>query len=379
VSSDGGQPRQITQHGARLEGLTWSPNRASIIFSSSRGATIWYLPTTNLWIVEADGTGLRQLTFGEASYAYPDANTSGALVVQLIRRQFDIWRYPVDKSPTENVRAGVRITRQTSAVHTPSVAPGDGELVYVSDSGGHANLWVTNLETGVSRQITYENDPALRVGLPLWSPDGMQIAYFTSLGSSWNYFLIHPDGSDRRLLAREAGGAAWSPDGRWLYFSDYPAGMHLRKVPVTGGSPVLVRSDHASRVAIAPDGGALYFALEFAVFGGGSDLEIHAARPEDGPSRLLARIPARRMAPWQVSQPVISPDGKWLALALLDGVTSNLWALSTLTGQLRQLTDFGQQPTFIVRRVSWSSDGRFIFAAVGEGDSDVVLLEGLKP
>ena len=49
-------------------------------------------------------------------------------------------------------------------------------------------------------------------------------------GSSWNCFLIHPDGSDRRLLAREAGGAAWSPDGRWLYFSDYPAGTHLRKV-----------------------------------------------------------------------------------------------------------------------------------------------------
>lgn len=155
--------------------------------------------------------------------------------------------------------------------------------------------------------------------------------------------------------------------------------MHLRKVPVTGSSPVLVRSDQASRVAIAPGGGALYFAIEFAAFGGGSDLEIHVARPEDGPSRLLARIPARRMAPWQVSQPVISPDGKWLALALLDGVTSNLWALSTLTGQLRRLTDFGQQPTFIVRRVSWSSDGRFIFAAVGEGDSDVVLLEGLKP
>jgi Tol biopolymer transport system component len=94
---------------------------------------------------------------------------------------------------------------------------------------------------------------------------------------------------------------------------------------------------------------------------------------------VLARIPARRVAPWHVFQPVISPDGKWLALALLDGVTSNLWAVSTSTGELRQLTDFGEQPTFIVRRVSWSSDGRFIFAAVGEGDSDVVWLEGLKP
>jgi Tol biopolymer transport system component len=251
--------------------------------------------------------------------------------------------------------------------------------VYVSDSGGHANLWVMNLATRELRQITYENDPALRVGLPLWSPDGKHIAYFTSLGSSWNYFLIRPDGSDRRVLARGAGWATWSPDGQWLYFSDYPIGTNLRKVPATGGSPVVVRSDNASRVALAPDGGALYYAIELPVVSGGSDLEIRVAQPEDAPSRVLTRIPARRAAPGGGFQPVISPDGQWLALALLDGVTSNLWALSTSTGQLRQLTDFGDQPTFITRRVSWSSDGRFIFAAVGEGDSDVVLLDGLKP
>jgi hypothetical protein len=54
---------------------------------------------------------------------------------------------------------------------------------------------------------------------------------------------------------------------------------------------------------------------------------------------------------WSVAPGVTS------CLALLDGVTSNLWALSTSTGRLRQLTDFGEQPIFITRRVSWSSDG----------------------
>jgi hypothetical protein len=33
----------------------------------------------------------------------------------------------------------------------------------------------------------------------------------------------------------------------------------------------------------------------------------------------------------------------------------------------------------ITRRVCWSSDGRFVFAAVGEGDADVVVFRGLKP
>jgi Tol biopolymer transport system component len=80
---------------------------------------------------------------------------------------------------------------------------------------------------------------------------------------------------------------------------------------------------------------------------------------------------------WQIVNPTLSPDGKWLAQALTDGLTTNVWALSTTTGEWRQLTDFGGRATFIARRVSWSSDGRAILAALAEGDSDIVLLEGL--
>jgi hypothetical protein len=30
-----------------------------------------------------------------------------------------------------------------------------------------------------------------------------------------------------------------------------------------------------------------------------------------------------------------------------------------------------------VRRISWSSDGKFVFAAVGVGDADIVQMDGL--
>jgi Tol biopolymer transport system component len=379
VPAEGGQPRQITRHGTIIDGLTWAATGSRIVFSSSLGATIFYLPVTNLWSIDADGGGLRQLTFGETAYAYPDVNVAGTLVAGHVRREFDIWRFPVDGSPTDNVRRGTRITSQTSRVHTPSVAPDDSEVVYVSDSGGHANLWVTSLKTGESRQLTFEREPERRMGLPLWSPDRRQIAYFMARGSSYEYFLINADGSDSRLLMGDAGSAAWSPDAKWLYYQDYPTGGFLRKIPVAGGPPVVVRDDRAVSPAVGPDGETLYYLIQLPVVTGGSDVEIRVARPESAPSRLLARIPATRTAPWLAFQPVISPDGRWLVLGLLDEAVTNLWAVSTSSGQLRQLTDFGQRPTFITRRVSWSSDGRFIFAAVGEGDSDVVLLDGLKP
>jgi hypothetical protein len=51
--------------------------------------------------------------------------------------------------------------------------------------------------------------------------------------------------------------------------------------------------------------------------------------------------------------------------------------LSTRTATWRQVTDFGARPIFIARRISWSADGGSLLAAVGEGDSDIMLLEGL--
>ena len=109
------------------------------------------------------------------------------------------------------------------------------------------------------------------------------------------------------------------------------------------------------------------------------DLEIYTARPENGPAQLRARIPGSRVPAWQMIHPVISADGKWLALTLTDGGATNLWALPTTGGPLRQITDFGQRRTFIARRVSWSSDAKFIYASLGVGDADVVLLDGLLP
>jgi hypothetical protein len=44
------------------------------------------------------------------------------------------------------------------------------------------------------------------------------------------------------------------------------------------------------------------------------------------------------------------------------------------------VTDFGDRAPFIARRVSWAPYGKSILAAVGEGDADIVLLDGLvKP
>jgi Tol biopolymer transport system component len=120
----------------------------------------------------------------------------------------------------------------------------------------------------------------------------------------------------------------------------------------------------------------VYYTFEGPLVDGRPEFEIRSAQPENAPYKVLTRIPASRVPLWQILNPALSPDGKWLAQALTDGATTNIWALSTETAAWRQITDFGDRSILIARHVSWSSDGRMIFAAVGEGDADIVLLEG---
>jgi Tol biopolymer transport system component len=379
----GGEPRKLTRDNNMMSGFAWLPDSTGIIYSSSRGGSIPYLPTLGLWQVTLHDGSVRRVTTGETSYMNPDISKSGVILAGRMTLQTDIWKFPVDGLPTENVRRGVRVTRQTGQILTPTASPGDKEVAFLSDSGGHANLWVVNTESGELRQITHEHDPNVAMGVPVWSPDGRTIAFVSSRGNqglTFGVWLVDSDGSNLRNVANPGLGPAWSPDGRWVYYSTWSGGVGtdvvMKKVPVDGGLAVTVRTERL-RSVIGLHGTSLYYLFERPLVDGTPEFEIRAASPEDAPFHVLARIPASRVPIWQIVSPALSPDGKWLAQALTDGFTTNVWALSTTTGEWRQITDFGERATFIARRVSWSSDGRSILAAVAEGDSDIVLLEGL--
>ena len=157
-----------------------------------------YPPLFNLRAVERDGTGDRQLTFGDVSYVEPDVHMSGIVTGSRIRMQSDIWKFPVNGPPAENTRRGFRITHQTGQAQTPSVSPDESEVVYLSDSGGHGNLWIARTDGSGVRQITFERNPAISVGVPVWSPTGNQIVFILTRAGMTGLSLINRDGSGLR-------------------------------------------------------------------------------------------------------------------------------------------------------------------------------------
>lgn len=385
VPTAGGEPKELASEWMQLGGFAWLPDGSGVLYSSARGSTVFYLPTMNLWISKLKGdTKGRRLTYGEASYEDPDVDRTGRIFASRMHRHFDIWKVPLGGTPSQNLREAVQITHQTGQVQTPTVAPTDQEIAFLSDTGGHGNIWISKLKTGETRQITFENDPNVALGVPVWSPDGAEITFVT-IPRDWQggtYWLVKPDGSNLRRIVSHAGWATWSADSRWIYCnvdSGTPVKTKIMKFPVQGGAPKVVRDENAMSPAVASDGSGLYYLKTERNANGLLDYQVRVARPETGPSNLLALIPGSRVPHWQGLHPVVSHDGKLLALPLNDAFGTNVWVMSTEDGRLRRVADFAPKRTFIARRLSWSSDDRYIFAAVGEGDADIVLLNGLLP
>jgi Tol biopolymer transport system component len=385
LSLAGGLPRRVTNEGTLMKGLAWLPDGSHLIYGSARGSTVLYLPMMHLWVISSSGGEAQQLTFSDGGDVSPDVDHTGRIVISREHIQFDIWKFPVDGNPAQNVNRAVRITRQTGQVQTPTLNPDDLELAYLSDTGGHGNVWVRQLKSGETRQITFEKNAGVVMGTPIWSPDGKSITFVSNSpaeqGRMVRYWIIRPDGSDPHIGISQGAWATWSGDSKWLYYAAWSPAQAtaalLMKVSVGGGTPLVVRTDNARAPALAPDGSALYYVVPLQNLNGSQDYELRVARPENGPSTLLAHISGDRVPIWQGLHPVISRDGKWLVMPLDDRLGTNIWVASTADGKLRQITDFGEKRTFIARRVSWSSDGKWVFAAVGEGDADIVQMDGL--
>jgi len=372
ISAEGGEPQEAA-HGELLRGFTWLPDSFRLVYSSSSGSTILYPPIFNLRSTNRTGKADQQLTFGEVSYVEPDV-VAGKLVATRIRIQSDIWKFPVSGSPQENTKNALRITHQTGQAQTPSVSPNGKEFVYLSDSGGHGNLWVATTDGSSTRQITFEHDPSVVIGVPIWSPAGDRIVFILTRAGRTGEWLVSPDGSNLRQLVPLGSGASWSPDGKWLYYGKERC---IEKIPVDGGPAEQVRCQHnPGAESLSADGSTLYYydGVENPIGG----IEVWKARPENGRSELLARILASRLPfdGW-LWQQVLSPDDKWLAAPLLDRGTTNLWVQPVNGGAMRQITEFRDRLVLIVRRISWSPDGKYIYAAVADIDADIVLLDGL--
>ena len=93
------------------------------------------------------------------------------------------------------------------------------EVLYLSNADGDLELYVSNVDTGKTRQLTHNE---LDDNQASWSPNGEWIVYTGRVGADLEIFLISSDGKKtNRLTHHETGidyAPHWSSDGNKIVY-----------------------------------------------------------------------------------------------------------------------------------------------------------------
>jgi tricorn protease len=195
-----------------------------------------------------------------------------------------------------------------SAITQSDISP-TGKRVVVVSRGHLATLPVTD---GVVHKMA--NGNVQRIQNPAWSPDGKYVAYTSDLSGEEELYVVAPtEGSTIRQVTSHLGGQlfqpVWSPDSKYIVIGDRQNQIHIVEVAT-------------------------------------------------GATKLIERTQVGETYDTVNNDYVFSPDSKWVAYQLPEGVgipTVDLYEVAT--GKTTVVTN----PTIPSYSPSFSSDGKWLY------------------
>jgi len=278
-----------------------SPDGRQILFTRSEASWKTNRRVSHVHRVNADGSGLRQMTSGLEGEASPRWAPEGSRFVFLAKRgDADAPQLYLQPNDGGEARA---LTRHASAVSNPQWAP-DGSAVYflaaepktaeekaretakddvlpVDEDYKQVHLWRVSVPEGVSKRVTEGNFSILQYTV---SRDGKRVAHvrtptplFGDAESGEVYVMDADGGNAVRITTNELDefGPSVSPDGSQVLFvagaNEKFEGYRNGRVfaaPTTGGTPrlLLPQFPHSAERAIwSRDGKSVIVAVNLGV------------------------------------------------------------------------------------------------------------------
>ena len=317
---------QMATFMARALGLVALPQRVSssvprLVFTSSNFSSypahrnFSSYPAHRVFLVDADGRNLRQLTSIDSSW-YP------------------VW------------------------------SPDGSQIAYVGQSG--RGLFVVDADLNSREQVVED----LWIEDPVWSPDGSRIAFANS-HNDWFLYVVDRDGSNlSRLLQfphHNPTTMLWSPDGSHIAFDTYVDGRsQIFVVDVAEAKfwQVTYNASSSSYFVWTPDGSRIAFNGSSEEVSDGSRVSRQGVYVVDKYG-LDLRLLTGSHGGWS---PVWSPDGSQVALTQYEDGDADILVGDANGANLRRLTIASTG----VWGLAWSRDGRRIaFSSLVEGGWEV--------
>lgn len=227
----------------------WSPNGSKLIFVSqlavdnSSGPNI--NKTFNIWVINADGSGqtaLTKVTAMKADCFGPVWSPDGSRIAFVSARALDgsdatdpndtsnIWVMNADGSGLTPV---TRLTAAGAASTAPVWSPGGSKLAFESSGALDAsdnpntnitvNIWIMNADGTGLAALTKLTAASASSHNPAWSPSGLQIVFDSrravdgsdSTNAASNIWVMNADGSAATPLTRNTAVDADSQYPQW--------------------------------------------------------------------------------------------------------------------------------------------------------------------
>lgn len=208
MEADGRGRRQLTANAQVSDlGLCASPDGKQVVFASWRSGK-----SKNLWRMAADGGDLAQLTDGEAD-AHPRCTPDGRWVVYQrgLHSYPTLWKVPLAGG------APIRLTDFRAKRHA------------ISNDGSRISYFHMAEDKWCIGIISSDGEPMLqRLDVPAtlrelvvhWSPDDQGLFYISTVGNVGNVWLLPLDGAEPKPVTNFKSHLledfAWSPDGKLL-------------------------------------------------------------------------------------------------------------------------------------------------------------------